>query len=244
MRLTIINGQLTECKVYGIYNNVDGGFVLDYLELHSNGHKYLVPKEQDFYYNTDNYEKEQPHKIQGSTCFSFKGYYYKDCYYEKDNQLRKFNLFEDVKQLKADLNGNAEVIDGEAPTGKCWGSKEEYLAYHDYTVKKDDGTIEHHKGFLSKLLFDDKQKEIFERLKAVIKEARDAKIMFMMDTSNYSMFAINNNHHNEEIDEWFQSCEPDYETELYYPDEQSLNSMDLFCFYEEHGVNIDILNKE
>ena len=243
MRLTIINGQLTECKVYGVYNNVDGKFVLDYLELHSNGHKYRVPKEQEFYYKTYDYEKGQPHKFQGFTCFSFKGYYI-GCYYEKDNQLRKFNLLEDVKQLKADQNGNAEVIDGEAPTGKCWRTKEEYLAYHDYTVKKDDGTIEHHKGFLSKLLFDDKQKEIFERLKAVIKEARDAKIIFMINTDNDSMFAINNNHHNEKTYEWFQSCEEGYETELYCPDEQSLDSMDLFSFYEEYGVNIDILNKE
>lgn len=66
-----------------------------------------------------------------------------------------------------------------------FASFDDCTAYSEFEHVKADGcTIEKQRGVLDGLRLDDKQKEIMDRVKAVMKEARDAGIEFIYDEGN------------------------------------------------------------
>ena len=170
MLLTIYNNQLIECnKVYGVFtvNQELQKKELEGYELHHNGKVFNVPKEQLFYLSKEDYEKNTGTCISFDSEPMFRPYCYTPYYFE-DGEIKKFVPYKQVRKFKTKYDGYgsiySEIIDADIPDVEMYGSREELLAFNSYEIIKDDGSVERNDGYMQRLLFNDKQKEIFNRL--------------------------------------------------------------------------------
>lgn len=88
---------------------------------------------------------------------------------------------EHVTKVTIDSNRRFNVAEGFVPTELFTKSGQVY-AYNSVPIVDLDGNKTEKKGYLNPLLFNEKQKEIMERFKAISKEMRDARIeMFFVE---------------------------------------------------------------
>lgn len=77
-------------------------------------------------------------------------------------------------------DGCWKLVDGSLPE-KFWESRKDAYAFNEYEIIDADGEKFTEQGYMKRLSLTPEQWEIFNRMKSIIKEARDAKIKFFFD---------------------------------------------------------------
>ena len=133
---------------------------------------------------------------------------------------------DNIVKVVVDANFGFTVAEGFVPSEFFKESAHAY-AYNDIPTVDIDGKKDVKKGYLSPLLFNEKQKEIMERFKAISKEMREAKIEMFFIEGELSF--VNGEH----IAEYMASYDRSDEAVDFFPAEEHLDHfmrMDFDCW--------------
>ena len=193
--LTIINDRICEGTITGvIFQNFDGHFLVDGYRFKHNGELYTLPYDQEFFKDEDalkrnvNIEPQNNdkkfHAISGHCNAN------KTQYYLKAGKAEPWQLNQSVDRYLLGKDSKIENIDGFVPA-KLYDTEEQFYLHNDLIIHKDNGDIEIQDAPIKKILLNDKQKELFEQLKSLIQQMRDANMIVITDISSDGISAIN-----------------------------------------------------
>lgn len=258
MMYTFHNGNLIECQpIITVVTNEDNNYVIDKVEVKHNGETFSVRKEQPFYKTENDYKQgTELHMSEinynyflREDCWSIE--VNSSCYhYNNDNmEVKKYIPKNNIKSFKFEYKSfnkiyieRSDIIDGFIPD-ELFLCREEAFAYNDYKVVKDDGTEEVKKGYLHKLLLNEKQQEIIDRLRAVMKEIDENNMIVFISNEDEWIRIVNDP--NMRTSEWYDCGCEGFDTELFIPNKQEIVLKSIFVHTpSDWGVNIKNLNKE
>lgn len=87
------------------------------------------------------------------------------------------------------FEGCKSTADAEIP--EAYYNAEEVYQYNDYTEVKADGTKVQHEGVYNRLMLDDDQKALADKLQAVIDECNEKGMCIYFNTADYTLNTVN-----------------------------------------------------
>lgn len=87
------------------------------------------------------------------------------------------------------IEGCKSTADAEIP--EAYYNAEEVYQYNDYTEVKADGTKVQHEGVYNRLMLDDDQKVLADKLQAVIDECNEKGMCIYFNTADYTLNTVN-----------------------------------------------------
>lgn len=87
------------------------------------------------------------------------------------------------------IEGYKSTADAEIP--EAYYNAEEVYQYNDYTEVKADGTKVQHEGVYNRLMLDDDQKVLADKLQAVIDECNEKGMCIYFNTADYTLNTVN-----------------------------------------------------
>lgn len=193
--LTILNDKICEGAITGvIFRNFDGRFLVDGYKFKHNGELFILSFDKAFYYDEecikrnvcmepDNNDKHFE-KISGCANPNY------TLYYLKNGRIEPWVLSNNVKRYMLDKNLNVCHIDGFVPE-KLYKDEAEFYFHNDLIIHKDNGDIEIQDAPIKKILLNDRQKELFDQFKALLKEMNEANMLVITNHSDDSIGVIN-----------------------------------------------------
>ena len=227
--LTILNDNVCEGTITGvIFQNFDGHFLVDGYRFKHNGELYTLPYDQEFFKDEDALKRNVNIEPQNNDK---KFYLISGCnranetqYYLKAGKAEPWQLNQSVDRYILGKDFKIENIDGFVPE-KLYNTEEEFYYHNDLIIHKDNGDVEIKPAPINVLVLNDKQREIFERLKSVLKEMKDSNMVLMHDCS-YNELSVINQPQNSDWYEWGSGDVP-YRTNI--PDGQTIEEHDIFA---------------
>lgn len=99
---------------------------------------------------------------------------------------------------------------------------------------KDDGGLERKEAPGKVLLLNDEQKKLFERLKEVLKEMKDANMRLLFDISYQELSVVNRP---KEVN-WYGWCEGGVRWRNVVPEEQTVREFEMYDTNEEFEITL------
>lgn len=193
--LTILNDNVCEGTITGvIFQNFDGHFLVDGYRFKHNGELFTLPYDQEFFKNEDALKRSiriEPER--NDKRFDLISTHHKadvTQYYLKAGKAEPWQLNQNVNRYLLGQNCKIENIDGFVPE-KLYDSEEQFYLHNDLIIHKDNGDIEIQDAPIKKILLNDKQKELFERFKSLVKEMDEANMVIMSKFCDDSIGVIN-----------------------------------------------------
>lgn len=236
--LTILNDKLCEGQIIGvIFAVVDKDVVVDGYRFRHNGEVGVLPYTQDFYEDAEAYKNDT--SLPGDCC-DLRQRDITDtwrwnaalCYY-KDGRPQPWTFMENIVSYELMADGTVVVLNGFVPD-KLYDEEKECLFFNDLIIHKDDGTIEVKEAPGKVLLLNDEQKKLFERLKGVLKEMKDANMRLLFDISYQELSVVNKPNNND----WYGWCEGGVNWRDVMPEEQMVKEFDMFDTNEEFQITL------
>lgn len=183
---TLIGEEVVECRIDNVtlvVEDDEGGakrMVVSHYDIANNeGQITSLPSNAVFYDSTDDFRAGNPkekmsengHNVLNTAIRN----HYAIKWYFNGVEAVEYEPADNITKVVIDANFNFRVTEGFVPDEMFKESVSAY-AYNDIPTVDIDGKKGIKKGFLSPLLFNEKQREIMERFKALSKEMMDAKI--------------------------------------------------------------------
>lgn len=195
VRFVYMDGKLQKMQLDHVEYDLDKLEAKDYWRI-GGGEPQLVPTEADFYSSEDNFKAGKP---MGEDAFFIR---------TVQNLLDRCHGF--IKNGKAWVyeDGRAKVWDAAEHIHKVWFDGTRYKAldvefpvfyrdsehvyeWNNYVCKDDKGNVEEREGRYVPLIPDADQMPLVEKLKAVIKECKEAGLKLMWDSEDCELGVIN-----------------------------------------------------
>ena len=193
--LTVLNDKVCEGQIIGvIFAVVDKDVVVDGYRFRHNGEVFVLPYAQAFYKDAEALKNKNDisrdsmnlsvHEITGTYRWN------KALYYYKNGKANVWYFVENVMSYELMADGTVVVLNGFVPN-KLYKDERSCLFFNDLIIHKDDGTTEAKQAPGKVLLLNDEQKKLFERLKGVLKEMKDANMKLLFDISYQELSVVN-----------------------------------------------------
>lgn len=202
MRLTVLDGNLCEGKICGvILTIVEGETVVDGYRFEHNGKGVIFPAEQKFYNNDEAFKRGQSiiPNDDWNGVNRLIGSYDLVLWYYKNGKAEPWEWKKELISWEILPDYNAKLLNGWIPS-ELYYAQEDVYAWYDLIVHKDNGDIEFKKAPLSVLRLNDKQKELFERFKALLEEMNEAKMMILEERDRCEFIMYNNENYDISVD--------------------------------------------
>lgn len=192
---TIIADEVHEVRinkvVFVVEKNEDGEpwLKVAHYEVENNrNEKGILPYGTRFFNSLDAYRNSEQicHHSENGRRILTRAYRGGNWYFNGVEAL-EFEPVDNITSVAMTKDG-VELIEGNIPK-RLYGSKYEVYAYNDIPAVDIDGKQIVKEGYLKPLLFNEKQKEIMERFKAISQEMKDAGIRLI--TIEDSMYFVN-----------------------------------------------------
>lgn len=182
---TLIGNELVECRIDRVTLIVEDDengkrIVVSHYDISNNeGQITSLPNNALFYASVDSFRAgnqidnttETGHNILRTAI----RHHSANLWYFNGVESVEYKPEEHIVKVTIESDFRLKVTEGFVPTELFYKSEHVY-AYNTVPVIDLDGKKTEKKGYLSPLLFNEKQKEIMERFKAISKEMREAKI--------------------------------------------------------------------
>lgn len=182
---TLIGEEVVECRIDNVTFIVEDGedgvkrMVVSHYDIANNeGQITSLPGNAAFFHSMDDFRAGNPiekmcekgHNVLNNAIRNHRN----DKWYFNGVEAAAYEPVDHITKVVLDTNC-FNVTEGFVPD-EIFRESVDVYAYNDIPTVDIDGNKGVKKGFLSPLLFNDKQKEIMERFKAISKEMREAKI--------------------------------------------------------------------
>lgn len=234
--LTILNDKLCEGQIIGvIFAVVDRDVVVDGYRFRHNGEIFILPYTQDFYEDTEAYKNDRTIPLDSSDLrqakitgtWSWSG----DLYYYADGRAKSWRFVDNIISYELMADDTVVVLNGFVPD-KLYGEERECLLFNDLVVHKDNGELERKDAPAKVLLLNDEQKKLFERLKEVLKEMKDANMRLLFDISYTELSVVNK----PKEGNWYGWSEGGVRWRDVVPEEQVVSEFDMYDTNEEFEI--------
>ena len=236
--LTILNDKLCEGQIIGvIFAVVDKDVVVDGYRFRHNGEVFVLPYTQNFYKDAEAYKNDT--SLPGECCdlrqtkitgtWGWKGAL---CYYA-NGRAQPWTFMENIVSYELMADGTVVVLNGFVPD-KLYEEERQCLFFNDLIIHKDDGTTEAKEAPGKVLLLNDEQKMLFERLKGVLKEMKDANMKLLFDISCQELSVVNE----PKEGNWYGWGEGGVNWSDVVPDEQMVKEFDMYDTNDEFEITL------
>lgn len=239
MVLTVLNDKVCEGQIIGvIFAVVDKDVVVDGYRFRHNGEVGVLPYTQSFYKDAEAYKNNvllprngcnfMQYKITGDHQWSNNVY----CYY-KNGKAQPWRFVENIVSYELMVDGTVVVLNGSVPDRLYFDEKTCYF-FNDLIVHKDNGELERKEAPGKVLLLNDEQKKLFERLKGVLKEMKDANMELLYDISYAELSVVNK----PKDSDWYGWCAGGVLWKDVAPKEQMVKEFSMFDTNEEFEITL------
>lgn len=236
--LTVLNDKVCEGQIIGvIFAVVDKDVVVDGYRFRHNGEVFVLPYTQNFYKDAEAYKNDT--SLPGD-CSDFRQAKITDgwrwnsalCYYA-NGRAQPWTFMENIVSYELMADDTVVVLNGFVPD-KLYREEKDCYLFNDLVVHKDDGTTEVKDAPGKILLLNDEQKKLFERLKEVLKEMKDANMRLLFDISYTELSVVNK----PKEGNWFGWCEGGVRWRDVVPEEQMVKEFDMYDINEEFEITL------
>lgn len=213
MLLTVIDGKVCEGSISGVKMvAVDGVVEADSYRFSHNGTDYVLPITQSFYKSERDFRENRA--IEKCCASSFLHVVFNAgtqdslWYYDKGKAI-EYKWREQQLEWFIEPNYKVRLVSGFVPS-ELYYDQEDVYAWNDLIVHKDNGDIEIKEAPCKVLMLNDKQKELFERFKALLAEMNEAKMMMLEERDNCEFIMYNRENYDISVDyeEEYAPCFP------------------------------------
>jgi hypothetical protein len=239
MRLTVIDGKVCEGTICGvILTIVEGDVVVDGYRFKHNGKETILPAEQEFYFDENTFKLGQPiiPRYSWNGLSRLAGWDRLTLWYYKNGKAEPWEWKKELISWEILSNNNAKLLNGFIPD-ELFGEQENVYSWHDLIVHKDNGDVEFKKAPLSVLRLNDKQKVLFERYKALLKEMNDADMLIVEDRDSCNLVVLN-------CSEYEVGFECDNDFEPVFPIDMQFVIRNHTYYYGDNGERMNICKKK
>lgn len=237
--LTILNDKLCEGQIIGvIFMVIDKDVEVNAYKFRHNGEVFVLPCTQSFYKDAEAYKNDtslpcndanlMQHRITGDYRWRTNVY----CYY-KNGKAQPWEFVENIVSYELMVDGTVVVLNGFVPD-KLYEDERSCLFFNDLIIHKDDGTTEAKEAPGKVLLLNDEQKKLFERLKGVLKEMKDANMKILFNYSYQELSVINK----PKDSDWYGWGNGDVSWKSVMPEEQEITEFDMLDINEEFEITL------
>lgn len=234
--LTILNDKLCEGQIIGvIFAVVDKDVVVDGYRFRHNGEVFILPYTQNFYKDAEAYKNDtslpgdcsdlMQHKITGTWRWNAAL-----CYYA-NGRAQPWTFMENIVSYELMADDTVVVLNGFVPD-RLYEEEKDCLFFNDLVVYKDNGELERKEAPGKVLLLNDEQKKLFERLKGVLKEMKDANMKLLFDISEQELSVVNK----PKEGNWYGWSEGGARWKDVVPGEQMVTEFDMYDVNEEFEI--------
>ena len=239
MRLTVLNGNVWEGTICGvILTIVEGDVVVDGYRFKHDGNEGFLPASQKFYYDDGTFKRGESiiRECDWDGVKHLTGCSNSVLWYYKDGKAEPWEWKKELISWEILPNYNVKLLNGFIPD-ELFREQEDVYSWHDLIVHKDNGDIEFKKAPLSVLRLNDKQKELFERFKSILKEMDDSGLMIIEDRDNGDMAVLN-------CSEYEVGFECDSDFEPVFPEDMQFIIRNHTYYCGDGGERMDIRKKK
>ena len=238
--LTVLNDKVCEGQIIGvIFAVVDKDVVVDGYRFRHNGEVFVLPYTQEFYKDAEAFKNKEDisrdsiglnvYKITGTSRWN------KALCYYKNGKAQPWTFMENIVSYELMADGTAVVLNGFVPD-KLYEEERECLFFNDLIVHKDNGELERKEAPGKVLLLTDEQKKLFERLKGVLKEMKDANMKLLFDISYQELSVVNT----PKDSDWYGWGNGDVHWRSVMPESQVIkcDGFDMYDINEEFEITL------
>lgn len=238
--LTVLNDKVCEGQIIGvIFAVVDKDVVVDGYRFRHNGEVFVLPCAQAFYKDAEALKNKDDisrnsmdlsvHKITGTWHWNNALYYY------KNGKAQYWKFVENVVSYELMADGTVVVLNGFVPD-KLYEDEKSCYFFNDLIVHRDNGELDRKEAPGKVLLLNDEQKALFERLKGVLKEMKDANMKLLFDISFQELSVVNTPDNRD----WYGWGNGDVRWRSVMPESQVIKSgdFDMYDINEEFEITL------
>jgi hypothetical protein len=239
MRLTVINGNVCEGTICGvILTIVAGDVVVDGYRVKHNSEEMVLPATQEFYFDENTFKLGQPiiPDCSWNGLYSLVGWDRPTLWYYKNGKAESWEWKKELISWEILPNYNAKLLNGFIPD-ELFREQEDVYNWYDLIVHKDNGDVEFKKAPLSVLRLNDKQKELFERYKSILKEMDDSGMIIIEDRDSCNFAVLNCSEYKIDFD-YGSDFDP------VFPEDMQFVIRNHTYYYKDGGERMNICKKK
>lgn len=239
MRLTVIDGKVCEGTICGvILTIVEGNIVVDGYRFKHNGEEIVLPAKQEFYFDDGAFKRGESiiPECTWDRVNCLTGYTDSVLWYYKNGKAEPWEWKKELISWEILPNYNAKLLNGFIPD-ELFREQEDVYNWYDLIVHKDNGDVEFKKAPLSVLRLNDKQKELFERYKSILKEMDDSGMIIIEDRDSCNFAVLNCSEYKIDFD-----CGSDFDP--IFPTDMQFVIRNHTYYYKDNDERMNIYKKK